>query len=245
MADYYDELGDYGDIYMESANIHFARKNYSKAAADYAEGLQEYDYYENNTYMSVLHMRKGISNLFNNNVYTAATALEKSIFYDSTNREAYRYLGEAQYIQKNYSKAEKTFTTCIRLYQNLKDSLHKLYSYRGQAYFNQKKNDLALADYEMADRLKPNTVDYIVGIGQLAFEVKDNQKVVNAFTRAIAIYKPAQKNELAFAYYARGRAYHELKNKEKALQDMNKAVELVPTYAEAKNWQATITKATY
>ncbi len=245
LAKEYDEYDDIGEIYVESGNINFGRKKYQQAVVDYASSLTDYGYYEDNDYMSLIYLRKGICNMMIASFYSAVTDLEESIYYDSLNKAAHRYLGEVHYAQKNYLKAEKSFTTAIRLYKNEKDSLHKMYSYRGQNYFMQKNNAKALADFEQADKLNPNNLSYLVGIGQLAFETKEYQKVVNAFTRAIPLYKPAQKNELAFIYYGRGRAYHELKNKEKALQDINKAIELFPDYAEAKTWKATITSATY
>ncbi len=241
----YDEYGDIGEIYVESGNINFGKRKYTQAALDYDDALADFGYFEDNGYMSLIYLRKGISNMMISNLSTAGFDLEESIYYDSLNKAAHRFLGEVDYAQKKYADAEKSFTTAIRLYKNEKDSLHRMYSYRGQNYYMQKNYAKALADYEQADKLNPNNLNYLVGIAQLAFETKDFQKVVNTFTKIIPMYKPNQKNELAFAYYGRGRAFHELKNKDKALQDLNKAIELFPNYAEAKTWKATITAATY
>ncbi len=245
LAKTFDEYGDIGEIYVESGHINFGRKKFQQAALDYDDALADFGYFEDNGYMSLIYLRKGISNMMISNFSTAGFDLEESIYYDSLNKAAHRYLGEVNYAQKKYGDAEKSFTTAIRMYKNEKDSLHRMYSYRGQNHFMQKNYAKALADYEQADKLNPNNISYLVGIGQLAFETKDFQKVVNTFTKIIPLYKPAQKNELAFIYYGRGRAYHELKNKEKALLDINKAIELFPNYAEAKTWKATITAATY
>ena len=42
--------------------------------------------------------------------------------------------------------------------------------------------------------------------------------------------------------FARGRAYYELKDKAKAKADLEKAMDLVPTYAEAQRWLEAVNK---
>ncbi len=77
-------------------------------------------------------------------------------------------------------------------------------------------------------------------MGQLAFEIKEYEKAITVFTRLIAMYKPAQKDELMFAYFGRGRAALELKKKQMAMQDLKKSQELNPANKEISGW---ITKA--
>jgi tetratricopeptide (TPR) repeat protein len=221
-------------------HLSFASQKYYEAKDYYSKGVS--GYLADSAEIAVAWFRKGFSNLITGVGNTGKTDLETSIKYDSLNKEAHRYLGEVYFTAQYFYLAASEFDKCIRLYKNVKDSLHKMYSYRGMSYSRLAKYKEALADYEQADKLKPNQLDYVVGIGQIAFETKDYNKVITTFTKAIGLYKPDKKNELAFAYYARGRAHHELKSKEKAKKDLEKAIELVPTFADAKKWLDTVTK---
>lgn len=226
---------------VQMGHLSFAEKKYYEAKDYYGKGVS--GYWADSAEIAVAWFRKGFSNLITGVGQTGKSDLETSIKYDSLNKEAHRYLGEVYFTAQYFALAASEFEKCIRLYKDVKDSLHKMYSYRGMSYSKQGKYKEALADYEQADKLKPNNIEYVVGLGQIAFETKAYDKVIAAFTKAIGLYKPHQKNELAFAYYARGRAHHELKSKEKAKKDLEKAIELVPTFADAKKWLDTITKS--
>lgn len=73
-----------------------------------------------------------------NYFYTAKEDFLTSIGYDSTNREAHRWLGDAYYRQQYYALAEKEMNKCVVLYKNVKDSLANIYLYRGMARYQQK-----------------------------------------------------------------------------------------------------------
>lgn len=242
-ADFLQALGY--SSYLTGANVQmghlsFVSKKYYEAKDYYSKGLT--GYLADSAEVSKAWFRKGFSNLITGVGLTGKTDLETAVKFDSLNKEAHRYLGEVYFNAQYFNLAVAEFDKCIRLYKNVKDSLHKMYSYRGMSYSRLGKYKEALADYEQADKLNPNQLDYVVGIGQIAFETKDYNKVISAFTKAIGLYKPEKKNELAFAYYARGRAHHELKSKEKAKKDLEKAIELVPTFADAKKWLETASK---
>jgi tetratricopeptide (TPR) repeat protein len=102
-----------------------------------------------------------------------------------------------------------------------------------------KKYKDALTDYEQSDKLeKFKRPDYIVAMGQLAFEAKEFDKVITYFNRTIPLYKPEQKAELTFAYFGKGRAALELKKKDAARKDLQKALELSPGNKEIESYLA-------
>ncbi len=225
-------------------NISFARKKYFEAKDYYAKSADGFK--ADSSALSAVYYRKGYSNfiLGSTYYYTARSDFEKSIRYDSNNREARRWLADIYYSQSLFSQTEKEMDKCIVLYKNAKDSLPKMYLYRAMARGQQKKYSEALSDYEQSDKLKKITdAGHVRNMGQFAFEVKNYAKTIVLFTRIIPMYKPEEKNELAFAHYARGRAYHEQKDKVKAKADLEKAIEILPTYAEAKKWLETVNKS--
>lgn len=221
------------DPNMEMGHIHFARKEFYSANTYYNKSFSAI---KDSSRLALIWLRKGISNLRTNNTYSATSDLKNSIRYDSLNPAAHRYLGEANYMSKYFNTAVTDFTRCISLYKNNKDSLPVMYAYRAQVYAQLKKYAEALADYEQAAKLQPKEKNHLAEAGKYAFELKQYAKVKDIYTKLIAAYKPAEKTELAFAYYAKGRAAYELNEKQQAVADFTKALEYYPEYAEAKQW---------
>jgi tetratricopeptide (TPR) repeat protein len=221
-------------------DISFANRRYYEAKDYYAKGLSGYK--TDSAELSKLYFRRAFAYLMTGVGTSGKSDLETSIKYDSLNKEAHRYLGEVNFTAGYYYTALNEFDKAVRLYKNVKDSLPKMYTYRGMTNSKLGKYKEALLDYEQADKLKPNSVDIIAGIGQLSFETKEYARVVSSFTKAITLYKPSQVNELAFAYYARGRGHYELKDKEKAKADFEKALSYVPNYTEAQKWLETVNR---
>ena len=225
------------NVYM--GHINSARRMYAEARTYYNKGAE--GFVADSSEMSRIWMRKGISNLLAADVYTytAKEDLLRSLKYDSLNKEAHRHLADAYYRQANYISAEKELDKCIELYKKVKDSIGRMYLYRGQVRSQQKKYKEALADYDMSEKSTPFTQPAdIVVTGQLAFEVKDYEKASRIFSRVIPLYKPDQKNELLFAYFGRGRAALELKKKDQAVKDLKKALEYSPANKDVESWLA-------
>lgn len=223
---------------IELGNLAFARKEYSSARLYYEYNIDDY-YSADSVEMSKIYFQKGYANYMSGDTYfyTAKDDFLTSIGFDSSNKEAHRWLCDAYYRQSLFALSEKEMDACIKLYKNNKDSLPNMYLYRGLARYQQKKYKEALTDYEQADKLAPfKQGDYVKTLGQLAFEVKEYDKAIKYFTRLEGMYKPTQKDELLFAYFARGRSYLEQKKKAEALKDLKKAQELAPTNSEVSTW---------
>jgi tetratricopeptide (TPR) repeat protein len=223
---------------VEMGNISFARMRYNAALPYYNAGLG--GYVADSAQLSQLYFKRGYANFLTGATsYTTKSDFQKSISLDSNNKSAHRYLGEAYYNDKYYALGEKEFEKCIRLYKSEKDSLAKMYQYRGIMRSSQSKYGDALSDYEQADKIKKfTTPDYVQAMAQLAFEVKDYDKTVTYFNRLLPLYKPEQIQEIMFVYYGRGRAEFEQKKKASAVADLKKALTLAPGNKEIEGWLA-------
>jgi tetratricopeptide (TPR) repeat protein len=226
---------------MELGHMEWAKKMYSTAGFYYNRVNQNME--ADSAYFSLCYFRKGFCNIMQigPNYTQAENDLRKSLSYNPRNAEASRYLADAYYAQKKWNQAETELTRSIELYGKQKDSLAKMYEYRGSARGQQSKYKEALADYEQADKMKAiKAAETIKYMGQIAFELKEYDKAIGFFNRLATIYPSTQKSELYFVYYARGRSYYELKKKTNAVQDLEKALEYIPNNEDAKNW---LTKA--
>lgn len=230
---------------LAEANIelgHFAyqkKDNYStRRLYGYLGPELKYD----NAVFSELYFRKGFASFRLGQTYykDAKEDFLKSLEYDSLNKYSRRYMGDIYFIEKNYDKAEAEITRCINLFKNEKDSLVAMYRHRGVIRSYQNRWRETLQDYEAADKLSPmkDPAD-LASLGKVAYEVKEFNKASGYFTRMIQACKPEQKQNLLEAYYYRGRVNIELKDKTKALQDLNKALEYSPGNDEVRKWIAT------
>lgn len=232
----FDEFNAEANI--ELGHIAFARKDYN-AARMYFEYNADEIFIRDSAEFSRIYFHKGLANYMSGDsyFYTAKEDFLTSIGYDSANKAAHRWLCDAYYRQQYYALAEKEMDKCVVLYKNVKDSLPNMHLYRGMARYQQKKYKEALADYEQSDKLTAfKDAEQVKLMGQMAFEIKDYNKAIGVFTRLRAMYKPAQKNELLFVHFARGRSYLELKKKKEALDDLKKALEFGPGNAEVTTW---------
>ncbi len=226
---------------MELGHMEWAKKMYSTAGFYYNRVNQNME--ADSAYFSICYFRKGFCNIMQvgRNYAQAQNDLLKSLSYNPRNAEASRYLADAYYAQQKWNLAETELTRSIELYAKQKDSLAKVYEYRGAARGQQNKYQQALADYEQADKLKAIKVaETIKYMGQLAFEIREYDKAIGYFNRLVSYYQPSQKTELFFLHYARGRCYFEQKKKSNAVQDLQKALEYIPNHEDTKNW---LTKA--
>lgn len=232
---------DFAEPHVQLGHIYFQQKKYSDARNAYNKVSDKLE--DDNAAYSLIYFRKGFSNMMlnNYNVTTAKLDFEKSLKYDSLNKDANRYMGEVYYREKNWALAEKQFTKCIGLYANQKDSLANIYLYRGLVRNQQQKYKETLEDYEQTNKMKPFTkADDIKVLGQLAFQINDYPKAIGYFTRLSGMYAPEKKSDLLYAYYARGRCYLEQKKKTDAVKDFQKALEFDANNQDVKTW---LTKA--
>lgn len=223
---------------MELGRIAYAKKNYSNARIHFAYLNKTLDL-DSATYSDVYFL-KGMANREGGSTSyytTAKTAFQESLNFNPRNAAARRYLADVYFIESRFDLAETEITKCIDLYSKNKDSLINMYRYRMQARNQQKKYKEALEDYDELNKLKPLTEPGDVKhMGQLAYEIQNFEKAVGIFTKLASMYKETQKDDLLFAYYARGLSNYQLKKKANAVADLEKALEYGPNSNDVKTW---------
>lgn len=122
--------------------------------------------------------------------------------------DAYSSLNDADRALADYSKAIELLPDSAEAYIN-----------RGNAYRNKDDLDRALADYSKAIELNPDMADAYNNCGGIYLVAGAFDRAVQSFTKAIALTP-----DLAAAYSNRAIAYYNLKDYEKAREDI-KALE--------------------
>ena len=102
------------------------------------------------------------------------------------------------------------------------------YNNRGSFFWEEKKYDQALADYNKAIDLRPIYPDALNNRGVVYLDKKNYQAAINDFNQVIELEK-----SYAPAYSNRGVAFMETGMNAEARSDFNKALEIKPDYAEA------------
>lgn len=120
-------------------------------------------------------------------------------------------------------------TEYIRSGKALGPNLAVAYTNRGIAYASAGDHKRALADFDEAIRLAPDSPFPYYNRGNAYYDRQD-------FERALADYNAAIERgpELALAYYNRGLAHQKLGHREKSIEDYQKALSLDPGSQAAK-----------
>ncbi|MBV6621953.1 MAG: tetratricopeptide repeat protein [Rivularia sp. (in: Bacteria)] len=165
---------------------------------------------------------------------------------------------------KQYAQAEVAITEAIKLSPRA-----LFYDSRGILYRNQKKWDLALADYNQAININPEDASVYINRGNLYKDKKKWDLALADYNKAIQINpenasaynnrgilnQDKKKWDLALAdynkaiqinpenaktYFNRGLVYIDQKKWDLALADYNKAIQINPEYAKAYNNRASL-----
>jgi tetratricopeptide (TPR) repeat protein len=99
---------------------------------------------------------------------------------------------------------------------------------RGEAAYDQRNWNRAIAEYTEAIRLAPNNPLYYHNRGWVYYENDDYDRAIADFTQTIRIRPNAD------SYYARSIAYFVNSDDTRALADVNEALRLNPNHQEAK-----------
>lgn len=120
-------------------------------------------------------------------------------------------IGQFDEAVRDYRKAEELGFTRPVLYSNL-----------GFVYYKLNKTDSAKVYLEKALSIDPTNANAYRWRGEIKYDENDNSGAAADYSLAIQ-YNPSASN-----YFARGLAYYYLKNYKKAVEDMDKGIELNP-----------------
>ena len=157
----------------------------------------------------------------------------KAIELDTKNTTAYLTRGYAYYELKQYTKAIQDYTRAI----DLDPKNVKGYWLRGETYrFGTEQYTKAIQDYTKAIQLNRYNEAYYILMEERYSYLKQYSRTVHRDYKKIIELKILLYPKNTWLYRFRARAYHNLEQNTKALQDYTKVVELNPldgaSYAE-------------
>ncbi|BAZ13215.1 tetratricopeptide repeat protein [Calothrix sp. NIES-4071] len=155
----------------------------------------------------------------------ALVAINKAIQHQPKNPNLYNEKFRVLENLKRYSEAEIAITSAIKL-----SPRPAFYSNRGNVYADQKKSDLAIADFTKAIQINPQLAEAYSNRGVVYADQKKSDLAIADFTKAIQINP-----QLAEAYTNRGLVYKDQKKSDLAIADYTKAIQINPQDAQAYN----------
>ena len=158
-----------------------------------------------------------------NQLDKALVTINKAIQLQPENPNLYNEKGVILENLKDYAQAQAAITKAIKL-----SARAAFYYNRGLVYQNQKKWDLAVADYNKAIQINPEYAQAYNNRGNLYYYQKKWDLAVADYNKAIQINP-----EVAQAYNNRGLLYKNQKQWDLALADYNKAIQINPSLAQA------------
>ncbi|NEQ39274.1 MAG: tetratricopeptide repeat protein [Okeania sp. SIO3I5] len=233
--------------YMLRGVLYFGTGEKQKGIADLDKAIsfhpESADYYflRGQFFLGVGEKQKGMADLDK----TIELEPDDAVYYKNRG-DAYFEIGEKQKGIKDYDKA-------ISLDP---DSAHKYYNSRGDLFYEQEDYVAAVADYNKAIELKPDDASYYEDRGDAYFEIGEKQKGIEDYDKAISLdpesaykyynwrgdwlyeeedyvaavadYSKAieLKPDDASYYKNRGNAYFEIGEKQKGIEDYEKAISL-------------------
>lgn len=168
------------------------------------------------------YFKRGSSFFRQGNYIDAVLEFDKAIAANPKYMEAYFDRGASKLSLGKYEEAISDLNKAAEMGNNT--SL--LHSNLGYAFAKLSRLDTALFYFNRAIELDPHNDHAYRGRGDLKYDKNDIAGAVIDYTKAIS-YLPIASN-----YFARGLAYYYLNLNEKALSDINKAIELNPNVAQ-------------
>ena len=134
---------------------------------------------------------------------------------------------------KTLKEKQKAFKEVIEHYTNALDKdlqLASVYNNRGNAYNNINEYDSAIADFDIAIQLEPNSAEAYHNRGNTYGKNGELDLALADFNKAMQI-----KPDDAETYSNQGNVHYRKREYDRAIIDYNKAIKLKPDYPEAYN----------
>jgi len=166
--------------------------------------------------------------LSSNNPDYALGSIDKLLQISPDNPDAYNLQGVAYLQLKKHKEAIQSFNQAIKL----DDSRYKYFYNRGNVFFEEKKFEDALSDFQKAIEKNPpqnpQTADLYSNRATTLALLNRREEALQDFDKAIEL-NPADPT----IFYRRGKTYLFLKNFKLAEADLQKVTELSPKNADA------------
>lgn len=220
------------DAYVQRGRAYFYNKQFDKAIQDLTKALEM-----DSKNVDALTFRAS-AYVFKRNFQQALNDFTDALKYNET-KELYMKRGGTHLTTGNLDDALKDLTKALEIDPMYVDAL----IIRGNLYtslfmkqdFKIKNIRLALADFSLAHKLQPDSLDALAGAVISHSILKHYDECIDLCNIALKLEPNAAK-----WYYWRGNAYFEKKEYDKALEDLNQSISLDPNNIEAYRRRAAV-----
>ncbi len=165
-----------------------------------------------------LFYARGAAKVFKEEYKKAIKDFEKSIELDPSVPEVFYFKGFSNYELSRYKESVSDYSEAIRLNPDYAAAYYN----RGAAKAELKSFEAGTKDFEIALEKNPDLENGRINIALSKLGQKKYAEAIADFDKVIAL----RDKNLAKAFYYRGEAYYEMKNKAKACDDWQKSSNL-------------------
>lgn len=207
----------------------------------YSEALGMYDRYlslpmGSRVDTASAYFNRGLIHQSSKSLQKAVDDFSRSIQLDPGVAKVYQNRGNSLLVLGKKADA----VADLKMAVSLRPDVGEFHYSRGRAYHEMSEHNLALTDYDTAIRLDPTIAEAYYCRGHIFVNEKGRYaEAVRDFTKYLSM-NGKDRELAAHAYYLRGWAQRELGDKNAALADMNKAIELLPNLASAFRMRASL-----
>ncbi|AYL98559.1 tetratricopeptide repeat protein [Mucilaginibacter celer] len=213
------------DAYWTRAAAYFLSGHIRQSSEDYSKAVLFFS--GDKPRLSILYDNLGINEIALQNYPKAIEYFTNAISANGQNGPAYWHRALAYNAQGNYEQAVDDYTSATFFYQDNLAALAKIYNSRALARENTEKNWDAINDLSMAIQLKPANADLYWRRGMAYEKHGDYQLAINDYRHLIPLHTNDKQN-LAILYENCAVNENNLHQTAKAINDVNKAIELFP-----------------
>lgn len=227
------------EAYANRALVHMVKNDYTQALADANQAVKL------KPDLAIAHNNRGVIYATTSNYDRAIADFSQTLkLIPETSNTARSDLTNSSQLRSFNLNDNREIPIAGFLATDLSDYL--VYVNRGFAYLSKGDYDRALADFNQAIQLQPDSATFYIMRGEIYAKQDDFDQAITNFDQAIKL----QPN-LVDAYYNRGRSYREKGDYDRAIADYDQAIKLKPkdagiyngrgwTYAQAGNFDQAI-----
>ncbi|MCD8265468.1 MAG: tetratricopeptide repeat protein [Tannerellaceae bacterium] len=204
------------------AYVYHLMKEEEKAVVD-CEGMLQIVPENIPAYLLLAKSRKNLGDYLG-----AIAALTKALAVKEDLQEAYLLRTEVLCVLEQYTEALSDIEKLIEL----QPEEELAYLFRGKIMEQLNKNEVALTDYQQAMELNPFNMEAPILYGSLLLKLEKTTEAIAFYDEIIEIHP-----DFAKAYAERGRAKNMQGDKEGALEDLKKSLELDPQGENAQKFE--------
>ncbi|MDG1262518.1 MAG: tetratricopeptide repeat protein [Flavobacteriales bacterium] len=155
---------------------------------------------------------------------TTLIYLNEQIINDPSNPDVFLARAQFHLELENYANAWKDFDDALLVDSTRTDILFE----RGEFHFGQQRFENAIADYKSCAEIEPNNTQCLVKLAMMNVFLRNYEDAIAQLNTSLKV-----DNQLAEAYYLKGRIYKEIGDTTLSASSYQTAIEVDPDYYEA------------